>query len=215
MEPRWKVHEFDMLAAACTTTGEEGARAIADSWRKAAKLAENQAKQRIPEGSSAQVLRGPGHHNQSPSVGEAGDTMTEVWPLDNEAKKYDEGKPRFDLVPPTIMLEIAKVFTFGASKYGDRNWEQGLDFGRLKGALDRHMNAFWRGEDLDEETGLSHLAHAGCCLLMMGEEMLNDAYNKSTIDDRPAVADIGRFDTDARRASSYSTDGEQSVDAQA
>lgn len=86
----------------------------------------------------------------------------------NQARKDDEGKLRFDLIPPGALKELAAVYTVGASKYGDRNWEQGLAWGRVFAAIQRHLWAFWGGEDLDPDDGLSHLAHAawGCLTLM-------------------------------------------------
>mgnify|MGYP001558282212 CR=1 FL=1 len=50
---------------------------------------------------------------------------------------------------------------------GDRNWEAGFDWSRPYDALQRHLTAWWEGEDLDPESGLSHLAHCGCCLLFL------------------------------------------------
>jgi len=41
---------------------------------------------------------------------------------------------------------------------GDRNWERGYAWSKSFGALMRHAWAFWRGEDIDEETGSHHLA---------------------------------------------------------
>jgi hypothetical protein len=40
-------------------------------------------------------------------------------------------------------------------------------------ALLRHLFAWWRGEELDPESGLSHLAHAGCCLMFLMEYRRN------------------------------------------
>lgn len=85
----------------------------------------------------------------------------------NIGVKDDKDKPRMDLLPPDALVDIAKVFTAGANKYSDRNWERGLDWGRIYGALQRHLNAFWSGEDIDDEWGYNHLAHAGCCMLML------------------------------------------------
>jgi hypothetical protein len=76
-------------------------------------------------------------------------------------KKHDGGKPRYDLLPPEALEEVTKVFTFGAGKYGDRNWEGGISYGRCFAACMRHLWAWWRGEATDPETGISHLAHAG------------------------------------------------------
>lgn len=89
--------------------------------------------------------------------------------MTREATKHDHGKPRFDLIPPRPLVEIAEVFAFGAEKYGERNWEAGFKWGRLVRALLGHILAWWMGEENDSESGKSHLAHAGCCLLMLME----------------------------------------------
>lgn len=85
----------------------------------------------------------------------------------SESKKYDQGKPRMELLPGDALQEVAKVLAAGAIKYDDHNWRQGMAHSRLIGAALRHIHAFNDGEDLDPETGLSHLAHASCCLLFL------------------------------------------------
>jgi hypothetical protein len=84
-----------------------------------------------------------------------------------EGKKFDDGKLPYDLLPSDAVEEIVKVLQFGATKYGDRNWEKGMAWSRPFAALMRHMWAWWRREEKDPETGLSHLAHAGCCILFL------------------------------------------------
>lgn len=74
--------------------------------------------------------------------------------------KFDQGKLRYDLVPAGPLKALAEVYTFGAGKYADNNWRKGLAWGRVYGAIMRHLWAFWRGEDTDPESGLPHLAHA-------------------------------------------------------
>lgn len=81
--------------------------------------------------------------------------------------KHDSKKLRYDLVPPESLEQIVEVLTLGAEKYSDRNWEQGVEWGRYFGACMRHLWAWWRGEDKDPETGKSHLAHAGCCIFFL------------------------------------------------
>jgi len=103
-----------------------------------------------------------------------------VWPQTGGVK-FDGGKPRMDLLPPELMEGVADVLTFGAQKYGERNWELGMNWGRPYAALMRHMIAWWGGEDNDPETGMSHLAHAGCCIAFL---MAFERRNHGT-DDRP------------------------------
>lgn len=81
--------------------------------------------------------------------------------------KADGGKARFDLLTPSFLFGISRVLEFGARKYADRNWEKGISYGRVFGALMRHLWAWWGGEDKDPETGESHLYHAGCCLMFL------------------------------------------------
>jgi len=85
-------------------------------------------------------------------------------------RKHDQGKARFALVPSGPLHEIAKVLTFGASKYGANNWRILPDAReRYADALLRHVFAWTGGESLDPESGLHHLAHAGCCILFLLE----------------------------------------------
>lgn len=85
------------------------------------------------------------------------------------AVKADENKNRVDLLPIGPMEAIAEILTFGANKYADNNWRKGFKWSRVYGALLRHMFAWWRGEKCDPETGKSHLAHAGCCIMFLLE----------------------------------------------
>lgn len=84
-----------------------------------------------------------------------------------EAKKFDEGKAPWYLLPFVALAVVVEVLRLGAVKYGARNWEQGMDYSRLFGAALRHLTDWWEGVDNDGETGLSHLAHACCCILFL------------------------------------------------
>jgi hypothetical protein len=48
----------------------------------------------------------------------------------------------------------------GAEKYDRYNYLKGYDWHLSYDAAQRHAQAFWSGEDLDEESGLPHTAHA-------------------------------------------------------
>lgn len=88
-------------------------------------------------------------------------------PIGEEGRKDDKDKTRYDLLPPHALEYLAQVFTVGAEKYGERNWEKGITWGRIFGAIMRHLWAFWRGENLDKETKIPHLAHAACGCFML------------------------------------------------
>lgn len=87
--------------------------------------------------------------------------------LKREGVKHDTQKPRLDLIPTEAIVEIAKVLTFGAIKYDEWNWARGMKWSRVIGAAERHIGAFKGGEDIDPETGLSHIAHAACNLMFL------------------------------------------------
>lgn len=64
---------------------------------------------------------------------------------------------RFDLIPWDQITELARHFGRGARKYEDRNWERGYAWSLSYAALLRHLTQWWQGEDVDQETGSSHL----------------------------------------------------------
>ena len=94
---------------------------------------------------------------------------------------FDVGKTRYDLVPIDALEEEAKVWAYGAGKYGDGNWEKGIKWSRLFASTLRHLFQWWRGEDTDKESGLLHLAHVRCCV-----GMLIGLRNKRSLDNRPS-----------------------------
>ena len=87
--------------------------------------------------------------------------------------KLDEGKLRYDLVPFHAMDEVARVLTYGVNKYPkpEQNWfvnSKPEDLKRYRAALLRHMSRVMQGEEIDEESGLRHLAQiATNCLFLM------------------------------------------------
>ncbi len=101
------------------------------------------------------------------------------------AVKFDQDKLMMELLPVRPIEDIAGVLTFGAKKYSERNWEQGFNYSRTYGALQRHLHAWYKGEDIDPESGLTHLAHAGCCLMFL----LEFAHSGKGTDDRVKYVD--------------------------
>ena len=81
-------------------------------------------------------------------------------------RKYDNEKLRWSLLPLGALQDVVKVLEFGAKKYAPDNWkyvDQAEE--RYWNAAMRHIIAYKLESPADSETGLSHLAHAVCCLL--------------------------------------------------
>lgn len=78
--------------------------------------------------------------------------------------KFDNEKPQIDLIPYEAIEEIAKVLTFGATKYNVANWADGIEMRRLLSATFRHLGKFNAGEDMDDESLTLHLGNAAANL---------------------------------------------------
>lgn len=78
----------------------------------------------------------------------------------NSFMKFDTDKLRYDLIPVSATRGLASVLTYGAKKYKPGNWKLVDDKDKYVAALYRHLDAWRDGEKVDEESGLSHLAHA-------------------------------------------------------
>ena len=86
----------------------------------------------------------------------------------SEGKKFDQGKLRFSLLPFQSVEDVVQVLEYGAKKYAPDNWRKVSEpRQRYFDAALRHLWAWKKGERLDPESGLSHLAHAACSLLFL------------------------------------------------
>lgn len=78
---------------------------------------------------------------------------------DNTGLRYDTGKLRYDLEPADAREELIRVYTVGAQKYADRNWEKGMKWSKCLGPLERHLAKWKMGISRDEEyPQLYHMA---------------------------------------------------------
>ena len=103
--------------------------------------------------------------NQAAALNSALGTRLEDTP--HTGVKLDTGKPPMELLDAYALEQVAMVLEFGRRKYSAHNWRKGISYGRLAGAALRHVFAFLRGEDVDLESGLPHIAHAMCCLMFL------------------------------------------------
>jgi hypothetical protein len=103
-----------------------------------------------------------------------------------------ENKGRMDLLPVRAIIELAKHFEAGSNKYGDRNWEKGINLSRYMDSALRHAMKFLRG-DRDEPHLEAACWNLMCCLDTMKRieegllpKELNDIPNNPlTIQDNP------------------------------
>ena len=100
--------------------------------------------------------------------------------MEGKGRKDDAGKLRFDLIPPLALFRLAEVFTIGARHYSDRNWERGLRWGKVFGAMMRHAWKWWWGWTRDPE-GQHHLASVmwGAAVLMEYEKTHRELDDRS------------------------------------
>jgi hypothetical protein len=95
--------------------------------------------------------------------------------------RFNDGKPDFSLIPLCTLEDEARVWMHGKQKYAPWNWAKGMEWSVPLACALRHLAAFQRGEDIDQESGLPHIAHAMCNLRML------TLYSKTFLegDDRP------------------------------
>lgn len=94
--------------------------------------------------------------------------------------RYNEGKIQSREIDPDFILGIGEVLTKSRAKYEHFNWQKPTNFSTPYESLMRHLMAFQKGEEIDQETGCHHLLHAATNIMFLHYH----AINNSGIDDR-------------------------------
>lgn len=81
--------------------------------------------------------------------------------------RYNQGKPEVSQLDPRFILALADLMTKSAEKYGKFNWAKGQEYHTPFDSCQRHLLKFMSGEDIDSESGLSHLVHAAANIMIM------------------------------------------------
>lgn len=109
--------------------------------------------------------------------------------------KLDGGKARWELAPFDAFEAMVNVLTWAVDKktrgdraYPERNWERGMAWSRVFGAMIRHAWKWWLGKmtgrsTVDEESGMSHMWHAFTCA---GFLVTYESRGMTDFDDRPS-----------------------------
>lgn len=81
--------------------------------------------------------------------------------------RFNEGKPEVSQLDPNFILGLADLMTASAKKYGKYNWALGQEYMTPFDSCMRHLMKFAAGEDLDSESGKSHILHAAANLMII------------------------------------------------
>ena len=81
-------------------------------------------------------------------------------------KKNDSNKPRVELIPIEFTIGTAKALTYGANKYGDHNFREGIDYARLLSAAKRHLELEIAGIEIDDDSGNEHWMNVAASIAM-------------------------------------------------
>lgn len=88
-------------------------------------------------------------------------------PVSTGGVKHDNGKPDYSLLTRPMLESMIGALMHGERKYQRGNFKQGFTNTRLVAAAMRHLMAYLDGEDLDPESGVSHLGHAQAAIGML------------------------------------------------
>jgi hypothetical protein len=104
---------------------------------------------------------------------------------ENPKDRYGRAKVPLTLFPITAVVYGALAQRDGAKKYGPYNWRgKPIRYSTFIDACQRHILAHIDGEEVAEDSGVPHLAHALACLAII----IDAKESGNLIDDRPPAA---------------------------
>lgn len=115
----------------------------------------------------------------------------------NPKDAIGRAKVPFSTIPGPVLAEIALALGEGARKYGRHNWRKADIYASVyyDGAL-RHLVSWWEGEDIDPDSGVSHITKAIAGLIIARDAMMTGRMR----DDRPPFTHDQSFMFDMNRA---------------
>lgn len=104
---------------------------------------------------------------------------------------------QFCTIPFTVVSELGVAMLEGARKYHRHNYRvAGVRASVYVDAAMGHIIQWWEGEDIDADSGLSHVTKAIASLVVLRDAMIQDMLT----DDRPPKAKLDRLRTDLQGA---------------
>lgn len=140
--------------------------------------------------------------------------------------KQAAGAAKYSLanVPRGVLGEVSVAMAEGAHKYGRHNYRAvgNILASVYYDAANRHLDAWWEGEDIDAASGVHQVTKAIASLIVLRDAMMCDTY----ADDRPprmpagwqerlnaAHADVGVRMRDVVRVAPYTNEQPPNVSA--
>lgn len=91
-------------------------------------------------------------------------------------------KAPMSCVSAAVLMEMGLAMMEGARKYGRHNYRaSGVRASVYYDAAMRHLMAWWEGEDVDPDSGLSHITKVLSCLSVLRDSQIMG----NGVDDRP------------------------------
>lgn len=87
----------------------------------------------------------------------------------SDALRHNAGKIKMSYAPACLSRAAARGFEYGANKYARDNWRKGFPYSTVIDSLTRHLDAWREGEDIDAESGLSHVDLIACNVAMLAD----------------------------------------------
>jgi hypothetical protein len=114
--------------------------------------------------------------------------MTAVTKETNPKDAIGIAKVPASVVPRTVVAEVGLAMMEGSLKYGRHNYRvAGVRASVYFDAVNRHMDDFWEGVDVDPDSGLSHVTKAIASLVVLRDSMIQGNW----VDDRPPSSPEG------------------------
>ena len=97
-------------------------------------------------------------------------------------------KPDYQYVPLAPVYEVGKAMKDGAKKYGPYNWrEQPVNADVYVNAARRHLDLWASGEEVADDSGVHHLAHAMACMVILMDAQQHESLNDNRVHDAALI----------------------------
>ena len=104
--------------------------------------------------------------------------------------KHNAGRHKYPMspIPVPVLAEVGVAMLEGALKYGYYNFRSvDISTSTYYDAANRHIQAWWEGEEIDPDSGINHISKAIASLVVLRDSMMND----TIVDDRPPATPAG------------------------